>query len=110
MREDICGMPHVLRAACDLVQAGCKRVFVIWRADSDPPLIDDLARDERLRGVPVTIVRELPEGSDTVVVVRGDRVCHRDLAKAALAEMRGLGCVASTSRSFIFFSRSASLS
>jgi len=28
--EDVCGMPHLLRLACDLALAGATRVYIVW--------------------------------------------------------------------------------
>ena len=48
LREDVAGMPYVLRIACDLAVAGVRRIVVVWNAGA-PPALDDLARDPAAR-------------------------------------------------------------
>lgn len=84
--EDVAGMPWGLRLACDLRNAGVMRVVIVW-SGGGPPTIDAYARDERLRGATLEIATEAPSGADTdtVVVVRADRVFHRDSPKQTIA-------------------------
>lgn len=86
VREDVCGMPYVLRLAADLALAGARTIFVVWRGPT-PPALDDLASDPRLRGATLRVVTSAPEGNDgdPILVVRADRIYHRDLPKLVAA-------------------------
>jgi phosphatidylglycerophosphate synthase len=92
LADDVCGVPHVLRLACDLAASGAKRVFVVWNGDGPPPDLSSIALDRRLRRVTrLEVVREPPSGkpSDAVVIARADRLFHRDLPRLAAEAARG---------------------
>ncbi len=80
---DVAGMPHLLRHACAAKAAKASTVYVIWRGDSSPPDLADIASDPRLDGTTLTVVTEAPEGpgDDAILILRSDRVFHRDLPK-----------------------------
>lgn len=86
LTQDVCGIPHGLRLACDLAAAGATRVFVVWNADGEPPDLSAIATDRRLVGrARLDVVPTPPHGADgdDIVLVRGDRLFHRDLPKLA---------------------------
>jgi 1L-myo-inositol 1-phosphate cytidylyltransferase / CDP-L-myo-inositol myo-inositolphosphotransferase len=92
LTQDVCGIPHVLRLACDLALSGADRIYVIWNADGPPPDLSAIATDPRLAArAPLTVVRTPPAGTDTdeILVARADRLFHRDLPKRARAARRG---------------------
>jgi len=80
--DDVAGMPYVLRLACDLAAAGVRRVIVVWSGAAPPPSIERFARDARLRAS-ISLATRLPEGADDdpILIVRADRIVHRDLPK-----------------------------
>lgn len=82
-RELVAGVPHLLRCALSLKAAGAPRIAVVWLGATEPPEIADLAADPRLGGVPLTLATAVPAGSagDSIVLVRADRVYHRDLPR-----------------------------
>ena len=90
LREDVCGMPYVLRLAADLAHAGATKIAVVWSGTAPAPTIDDLAGDVRLRGATLTVVTHAPAGhaSDPILVARADRIHHRDLPKLSVAAWR----------------------
>ncbi|HSD89930.1 MAG TPA: CDP-alcohol phosphatidyltransferase family protein [Kofleriaceae bacterium] len=96
LREDVCGMPYVLRIAADLAHAGAKKIFVIWRgtgtaaAGAPPPTVADLATDSRLKGAELTVVTSPPVGvtDDPILVARADRIYHRDTPKLGVRAWR----------------------
>ncbi|NVB81249.1 MAG: hypothetical protein HOV81_22830 [Kofleriaceae bacterium] len=91
LREDVCGMPYVLRIAADLAHAGAKKVFVVWSGSSPAPSVDDLTTDVRLKGAALAVVAHPPAGnaSDPILVARADRIYHRDLPKLSVAAWKG---------------------
>lgn len=90
LRADVCGMPYVLRIAADLAHAGATEIAVVWRAAQPAPAIDDLTADSRLRGAAVRVVTTPPSGEpgDAILVVRADRIYHRDIPKVCAAAWR----------------------
>jgi phosphatidylglycerophosphate synthase len=82
---DVCGMPHLLRLACAAEAAGVERILVVWNGPEVPPDLSQLAQDERLRGRTLRLVTTPPDAAgaddDAILVVRADRVFHRDLPK-----------------------------
>ncbi|MBI5487515.1 MAG: CDP-alcohol phosphatidyltransferase family protein [Deltaproteobacteria bacterium] len=89
--DDVAGLPHALRLACDLAQAGIERITVVWTGE-EPPDLSAVAADPRLAGrVGLRVALDPPEGdeADPVLVVRADRVFHRDTAKCAVRAWRG---------------------
>ena len=108
LAEDVCGVPHGLRVACDLALAGAKRIFVIWNADEPAPDLSRIAHDERLaRHAELVVVREPPpgDGNDEILVARADRLFHRDMPKLVLAAHRttgGIGKVRGSEHDAVF--------
>src|SRR5688500_1684616 len=90
LREDVAGMPHVLRIACDLAAAGVTRVVVIWNAGA-PPELGELARDPRItRRATLEITGQPPPGDDAdpILVVRADRIFQREMPRYAATAWR----------------------
>jgi hypothetical protein len=97
--DDVCGLPHALRLACDLAQAGARRIYVVWTAVEAPPELSAITGDPRLaRTATLAVVREPPAGADddAILVARADRLFHRDMPKRALAahDAGGPHCIA----------------
>src|SRR5262245_50029863 len=97
---DVCGMPHLLRQACALADAGARRVLALWLDGTEPaPDVGALATDPRLGETalePHTGVPEEGADGDTILVLRSDRVVHRQIP-SALARARGDGAPAGVS-------------
>ncbi|MCG8416813.1 MAG: CDP-alcohol phosphatidyltransferase family protein [Proteobacteria bacterium] len=88
----VAGLPHLLRQACALSAAGIERITVFWVGPGDLPDLSAIAADSRMAGRRFELVTEPPGASgdssdDAILVVRGDRIFHRDtptvLAQAA---------------------------
>jgi phosphatidylglycerophosphate synthase len=92
LTDDVAGMPHVLRLACDLAVAGIKRIAVVWAGPGEPP--DELraiARDPRLTArAAMSACSDPPPGDDgdAILIVRADRIYHRDMPKQVVAAWR----------------------
>ena len=89
--DDICGIPHGLRLACDLALAGAKKIYVVWTADGPPPDLSAIANDRRLRRLAkLEVVRQPPAGDagDEILLARADRMFHRDMPKLVAAAAR----------------------
>ncbi len=88
--DTIAGLPHLWRLVGELVMSGITRVFVV----SDHPvarvLVAGLESDPRFAQARVTVTTEPPAGGarDGIVVLRGDRIFHRDIPKAAIGAWR----------------------
>lgn len=85
--EDVAGVPALLRLAGEAAMAGATRVFAIWRSAEPPPDITAIAQDPRLASrAKLELVTAVPAGSgdDPILVLRGDRVFHRDLPKQSV--------------------------
>ncbi len=86
------GIPYLTRLVCDLGSAGASRIVLVWCGDTPVPELAKITADERIvsRGG-VTIVTAPPRGEpdDPVLVVRADRVYHRELPKLAAQAWRG---------------------
>src|SRR5690242_11004018 len=78
--EDVAGLPHLFRLAGELQMAGVARA-----------LLAKLTADRRLAKISIEVATEVPAGAagDSIVVVRGDRIFHRDLPKAAITAWTG---------------------
>jgi phosphatidylglycerophosphate synthase len=89
LRDDVCGMPYVLRIAADLAHAGARRIVVVWRGAA-PPALDALAGDVRLKGAELVVATTTPAGAgtDPIFVVRADRLYHRDIPKLVVRAWR----------------------
>lgn len=96
--DDVAGMPYILRLACDLVHAGCSRIRVIWDGPGTEPSLATYANDDRLKGVPIEVVTSAPAGddNDAIVILRADRIYHRDMPKMAIAAWRTTEATAAT--------------
>ena len=75
LADDVAGMPYALRLACDLVQAGCTSIHVVWSGDA-PPSVDAYVSDPRLKGAAFDVVTTAPVGNDAdaIAIVRADRI------------------------------------
>jgi len=85
--DELAGIPHVLRLAGELALAGVGRITVIWSGGGAPPELAAIAADPRLASrARLTVAAEPPPGDDgdAIVVVRADRVFHRDMPKQAI--------------------------
>ena len=89
--EDVAGLPHLFRLAGELQMAGVARAVVITREAVAPELIARLTADGRLARIAIEVATEAPAGGagDAIIVVRGDRIFHRDLPKAAITAWTG---------------------
>lgn len=89
--EDVAGLPYLCRLAGELQMAGVARAVVITREAVAPELIERLAADRRLARISLEVAAEAPAGAagDAIVIVRGDRIFHRDMPKAAIAAWTG---------------------
>ncbi len=80
--DELAGIPHILRLACDLALAGATRIFVVWRGSAPAPSLAAIAADPRLsQRATLDVPHELPGGDDAdgILVARADRVYHRDI-------------------------------
>lgn len=80
--DELAGVPHILRLACDLALAGATRIFVLWSGTAPPPSLAAIATDPRLaQRATLEVPHQPPGGSDAdgILVVRADRVYHRDI-------------------------------
>ncbi len=80
--DEVAGIPHVLRIACDLALAGATRIFVLWSGTAPPPSLAAIATDPRLaQRATLELPHALPGGDDTdgILVARADRIYHRDI-------------------------------
>jgi CDP-L-myo-inositol myo-inositolphosphotransferase len=92
---EIAGLPLLLRHAGEAIGAGAERVKVIWLGEAPAPEIFSVAGDDRLRGRAIEVVTEIPAAvADRVLVIRGDRVFHRDLCKILVAAEPGAPLIA----------------
>jgi phosphatidylglycerophosphate synthase len=91
-REDVAGMPYVLRIACDMAVAGIQRITVVWNGPGAPPDLGDLARDPRLaRRARLEVADRPPPGDEAepILIVRADRIFQREMPKYAATAWRG---------------------
>src|ERR1041385_4891331 len=88
--DDVAGVPAVLRLAAEAAMAGATRVRAIWRGNEPAPDISRIVSDPRLARASLELVTSLPAGNpdDSVLVIRGDRVFHRDLPKQSITAWR----------------------
>ncbi|HEY5922533.1 MAG TPA: CDP-alcohol phosphatidyltransferase family protein [Kofleriaceae bacterium] len=88
---DVAGLPHVFRLAAELALAGIPTAYVISPEPLAPALAAMLRDDDRLAKIKVSVVPEPPPGAvgDGIVIVRADRIFHRDLPKAAITAFTG---------------------
>jgi phosphatidylglycerophosphate synthase len=85
--ENVGGLPQLFRLAGELQMAGIKHAYVISREPVPRALLDQLRSEPRLAKITIAVAAEPPSGStkDAIIVVRSDRVFHRDIPKAAIA-------------------------
>src|SRR3954467_9465120 len=81
--DDVCGIPHLLRLACDLASAGAIRIYVVWEGAEQPDLSAVIADPRLARRTTLELVTRAPDGAadDGVIVVRADRMFHRDMPR-----------------------------
>lgn len=94
--EDVCGIPHLLRLACDVALAGATRIYLLWDVARTLPDLSSVFADPRIaRRATLEIVTRPPAGedSDGILVVRADRLFHRDLPRAAIAAWQAHGTI-----------------
>src|SRR5262245_7562426 len=98
LAEPVAGLPHLLRIAGELALAGARDITVLWTAPGPIPDVSAIAGDPRLlHRATLTVATEPPGGppDEPVLLVRADRIWHRDLAKQAVAAWRnGTGTLA----------------
>lgn len=91
------GIPYLTRLVCDVASAGASQIYVVWCGDARAPDLSDILADERIvsRGG-VSIVTSPPGGApdDAVLVVRADRVYHREVPKVVAQAWHGSSGVA----------------
>jgi len=80
------GLPHLVRLVGELAMSGLTHAYVVSRDPVPPELLATVQSDPRLAKVRVTVVSEPPSGAatDAIMIVRGDRIFHRDIPKAAI--------------------------
>ncbi|CAN5889790.1 hypothetical protein BH11MYX3_BH11MYX3_14600 [soil metagenome] len=89
--EDICGIPHLLRLACDLALSGATRIYIVWDAARSLPDLSTVFADPRIATrATLEIVTRAPAGPDAdgVLILRADRMYHRDLPRTVAAAWR----------------------
>lgn len=88
---DVGGLPHLFRIVGELAISGIKRVVVCSDQPVDEQLLDRLRADNRLARVTLTAVQAPPSGAsdDAIVIVRADRIFHRDIPKATITAWTG---------------------
>ncbi len=84
--DNVGGISHLLRLAGELQMAGVKHAYVSSREPVPHALLDEARADKRLATITISAVAEPPSGgtADAIVVVRGDRIFHRDMPRAAI--------------------------
>lgn len=91
LTDRVAGLPYVLRLALDMAVAGVKRIAVVWQgagAPADLETLELILDDERLASrAAASVAMSQPPGDETdaIMIVRADRVYHRDLPKQAAA-------------------------
>lgn len=95
--EDVAGLPYALRLAGELALSGVSRITIIWCGDGAPPDLSAVIADPRLASRAKLSVATSPPavtggeaGAEpaAIVVVRADRIFHRDTPKQAIAAWR----------------------
>lgn len=82
--DDVAGLPYLSRLVLDLALAGTTRIFLLWEIERPLPDISGVLADSRIAGrVALEIAVRAPAGDDAdgVVVVRADRIMHRELPR-----------------------------
>lgn len=86
--DDVCGIPHLLRLACDLALSGATRIYIVWDVARPVPDLSPIFADPRIATrAALEIVTRPPvgEATDGVLLARADRIFHRDLPRAAIS-------------------------
>jgi phosphatidylglycerophosphate synthase len=93
LAEEVCGIPHLLRVACDLAAAGARTIYVVVGAAATSG-VATIGSDARLASrATLHVVTAPPPGDlrEPVLLARSDRVFHRDVPGAAVEAWRGRG-------------------
>ena len=93
LAEEVCGIPHLLRVACDLAGAGARTIYVVVGAAATSG-VATIGSDPRLAArATLHVVTAPPPGDlrEPVLLARADRVFHRDLPGAVVEAWRGRG-------------------
>lgn len=91
LTQQLGGLSQVQRLALDLTHAGVKRVVVVWCGEGAAPDLSAVAAEPRLAArATLEVVTAAPTGApgDGILVVRADRVYHRDVPKLAASAWR----------------------
>ncbi len=89
--DDVCGIPHLLRLACDLALSGATRIYIVWDLARALPDLSSVFADPRLATrATLELVTRAPSGADDdgVLILRADRLYHRDLPRTVAAAWR----------------------
>lgn len=84
--DDVGGLPYLTRLVLDLALAGTTRIYLLWELERPLPDLSGVLGDPRIAGrVTVEIASRAPSGDegDGVIVVRADRIMHREMPRAA---------------------------
>ena len=105
--DEVAGIPHLLRLACDAALAGATRIYILWDGARPLPDLSGVLTDERIaKRAAIEIVTRSPGGAaeDAVLVIRADRIFHRDLPRAAIAARAAgrIGVVAGAEHDAVF--------
>ncbi|MBL9018448.1 MAG: CDP-alcohol phosphatidyltransferase family protein [Myxococcales bacterium] len=106
--DEVAGIPHLLRLTCDAALAGASKIYILWDVARPLPDLSSVFSDERIaKRASLEIVTHPPGGAggDEVLVVRADRIFHRDLPRAAIAAWRAggrIGVVAGAEHDAVF--------
>jgi phosphatidylglycerophosphate synthase len=89
--DKVGGLPHLFRLVAELKLAGIEHAYVIAREPVSRELLDSLRTERRLANITIAAVAEPPSGptADAIVVVRADRIFHRDMPKVAISAWTG---------------------
>jgi len=93
LTEEVCGIPHLLRVACDLAGAGARTIYVVVGAAATSG-VATIGSDARLASrATLHVVTAPPPGDlrEPVLLARADRVFHRDVPGAAVEAWRARG-------------------
>ncbi len=83
--DDVGGLPYLSRLVLDLALAGTTRIYLLWELARPLPDLSAVFADPRIAGrVVLEISSRAPSGDDAdgVVVVRADRIMHREMPRA----------------------------
>ena len=105
--DDVAGIPHLLRLACDVALAGATKIYILWDTARPLPDLSSVFSDPRIaRRASLEIVTKPPAGADgdAVLLLRADRIFHRDLPRAAIAASRAgtIGVIAGAEHDAVF--------